>query len=152
VRIPAQEQALPVLREKLGGRLLDATVKSPVRIFLLVSAADIVEVSRVIFRDLEARLQTATATDAPDAFEILYHWAFDYIGCVVSVRVKLDKQKPEIDSIAPLCRGAEWIEREMWELMGIVFRGHPDLRHLLLMDDWPAGKFPLRRDFKGLNA
>jgi NADH:ubiquinone oxidoreductase subunit C len=43
---------------------------------------------------------------------------------------------------------AEWIEREMWELLGIRFRNHPDLRHLLLSDDWPEGKYPLRRDYR----
>ncbi len=37
----------------------------------------------------------------------------------------------------------------MWELLGIRFRNHPDLRHLLLGDDWPEGKYPLRRDYQG---
>ena len=53
-----------------------------------------------------------------------------------------------LDSIAPFCRAAEWIEREMWELLGIRFRNHPDLRHLLLDDDWPEGQYPLRRDYR----
>jgi NADH-quinone oxidoreductase subunit C len=45
-----------------------------------------------------------------------------------------------------MCPAAEWIEREMWELLGIKFLGHPDLRHLLLSDDWPEDNFPLRRN------
>ncbi len=59
-----------------------------------------------------------------------------------------DKKNPQIDSITPIIQGAEWIEREMWELLGINFVGHPNLVHLLLMDDWPEGKFPLRHDHK----
>ena len=50
--------------------------------------------------------------------------------------------------MAACTEAAEWIEREMWELLGISFRDHPDLRHLVLQDDWPEGKYPLRRDYR----
>ena len=89
-----------------------------------------------------------SGVDAPREMEILYHWALDRLGCLVTVRTRLDRDNPQIESITPLCPAAEWIEREMWELLGIRFRNHPDLRHLLLSDDWPDGKFPLRRDYQ----
>ena len=50
--------------------------------------------------------------------------------------------------MALLCPAAEWIEREMWELLGIDFKNHPDMRHLLLDDDWPEGNYPLRRSVR----
>jgi NADH-quinone oxidoreductase subunit C len=56
-----------------------------------------------------------------------------------------DKKNPRIDSITPLFPGADWIEREMWEMLGIEFTGHPDMKKLLLCDDWPQGNYPLRR-------
>jgi NADH-quinone oxidoreductase subunit C len=93
-------------------------------------------------------LQTASAVDGPRQIEILYHWALDSVGLIISVRTRIDRNQPEIASITDICPAAHWIEREMWELMGISFQGHPDLRHLLLTDDWPKGKFPLRRDFR----
>ena len=65
-----------------------------------------------------------------------------------SIRTRLDREAPEIESIAKICPAAEWIEREIWELLGIQFRNHPDLRHLLLDEDWPEGKYPLRRDYR----
>jgi NADH:ubiquinone oxidoreductase subunit C len=65
------------------------------------------------------------------------------------VRPLLPRDEPEIESIANLCTAAEWVEREMWELLGIRFRNHPDMRHLLLDEDWPAGSHPLRRDYDG---
>ena len=80
--------------------------------------------------------------------EILYHWALDGLGMIVTVRTRIDRDRPEIASITGICPAAEWIEREMWELLGISFPGHPDLRHLVLQDDWPEGKFPLRRDYR----
>ena len=66
----------------------------------------------------------------------------------MSLRTWLPRDEPEIESIANLCTAAEWIEREMWELLGIRFRDHPDMRHLLLADDWPEGRHPLRRDYE----
>jgi len=80
--------------------------------------------------------------------EILYHFLIEDINLLISLRVKIQKPKLEIDSLSPIFEGANWIEREMHEILGINFRGHPDLRRLLLPDDWPDGVYPLRRDYK----
>ena len=48
--------------------------------------------------------------------------------------------------ITPLIPGAEWIEREMHDILGITFRNHPNMRRLILSDDWPEGVYPLRKD------
>jgi Ni,Fe-hydrogenase III component G len=146
-----REEIVPEIRQKLGGKIVEVVEKSPRRVFIEVKSEDIPETTRVIFRDMGARLQIATAIDTPTAIEILYHWAFDSLDCVVNIKTKLDREKPEIESIASICKGAEWIEREMWELLGITFSNHPDMRHLLLLDNWPEGKFPLRRDYKGFD-
>ncbi len=142
-----REDLIARIRDKLGAKLAGWTDKSARRIYVAVRPEDIPEVSRVLFRELEARLSIATGADTPAGIEILYHWAFDACNLMFSVRTTLDHANPEIESLAPLCKGAEWIEREMWELLGIRFRNHPDLRHLLLADDWPEGKYPLRRDY-----
>ena len=80
--------------------------------------------------------------------EILYHFTIEDINLLISLRVKLSKSKLEIDSLAPSFEAANWIEREIHELFGINFKGHPDLRRLLLSDEWPEGVYPLRRDYK----
>ena len=80
--------------------------------------------------------------------EILYHFIIEDINLLISLRVKLDKSKLEIDSLAPVIEAVNWIEREMHDLLGINFKGHPDLRRLLLSDDWPEGVHPLRCDYK----
>ncbi|MBN1309198.1 MAG: NADH-quinone oxidoreductase subunit C [Chitinispirillaceae bacterium] len=145
--IAAREEILPALRAKLGNTIQEVFEKSPKRIYLQVKAEHIPQTSRILFKELEARFQIATGIDTPGAFEILYHWAFDLCNCVVTIKTKLDREKPEIESIATFCPAAEWIEREMWELLGITFKNHPDMRHLLLKDDWPEGRYPLRRDY-----
>ena len=146
-----REEIVPELGQKLGSKIVELVEKSPRRIFVEVQSGDVPETTRILFREMGARLQIATAIDTPTAIEILYHWAFDSLDCVVNIKTKLDREKPEIESVAAICKGAEWIEREMWELLGITFRNHPDMRHLLLKDDWPEGKCPLRRDYKGLD-
>jgi Ni,Fe-hydrogenase III component G len=143
-----REAALQAIRNALGPRITDLRQTSDRRAWVEISPEDVPEASRVLFRDLGARLQIATGADGPDTLEVLYHWAFDRLDLVVTVRARIAHAKPEIESIAPLCKGAEWIEREMWELLGIRFRNHPDLRHLLLSDDWPEGNYPLRRNGK----
>jgi Ni,Fe-hydrogenase III component G len=148
MNVSPRDAALHAVREALGDRVVTLVRPSDRRAWLEVRPEDVPEASRILFADLGARLQIATGSDLPDALEVLYHWAFDAAGLVVSVRARLPRENPVIGSIARVCKGAEWIEREMWELLGIRFENHPDLRHLLLADDWPDGNWPLRRDGK----
>jgi NADH:ubiquinone oxidoreductase subunit C len=89
-----------------------------------------------------------TAIDVRDHFEMLYHFTFDREDLIVSFRFHLDKANPEVDSLAPLFEGANWAERETYETVGIKFKNHPDLRRLLLPEEWPEGVYPLRQDYK----
>ena len=144
----SREHVLDRIKVALGDQLRNLNQPLEKRVYLEVDADVIPETARLMFVDLGARLQTASGVDAPRAIEILYHWAFDSLGLVVTVRTHVDRDQPEIASITPICPAAEWIEREMWELLGINFTDHPDLRHLVLIDDWPEGKYPLRRDYR----
>ena len=61
------------------------------------------------------------------------------------VRVTLDRGHPEVASVSDIWRTAEFHEREAYDLMGVVFTGHPDLRRILLSEDWVG--HPLRKDY-----
>lgn len=61
------------------------------------------------------------------------------------LKIKLSGSDPVMDSLVPVWPGANWLEREIFDLMGIQFTGHPDLRRILLPDDWEG--HPLRRDY-----
>jgi len=143
-----RDEAVNRIKSALGDRLLNVEQPSAKRVYLEVDSQVIPDTAQLLFNDLEARLQTASGVDAPREMEILYHWALDRLGMVVTVRTRIDREQPKIASITSICPAAEWIEREMWELLGITFHDHPDLRHLVLKDDWPEGKFPLRRDYR----
>lgn len=143
-----RDEAVARVKSALGDRLLDLRQPSDKRVYIEVASEVISDTARLLFNDLEARLQTATGVDASGEIEILYHWALDRVGLIVNVRTRIDRDRPKIASLTAICPAAEWIERELWELLGISFEGHPDLRHLLLKDDWPEGKYPLRRDYR----
>ena len=132
----------------LGDSLLSLEQKSGKRVYMNIPPEAVRKASRLMFETLAARFQIATGVDTRDGIEVMYHWALDGDDLVVTLRTLVDHEKPELDSIALFCVAAEWIEREMWELLGIHFRDHPDMRHLLLADDWPEGKYPLRHDYQ----
>jgi Ni,Fe-hydrogenase III component G len=122
--------------------------RSPGKVYIDIQPKALRKISEYVFREGKARFNTATGVDNRYHMELLYHFTFEVEKLIVSFRIKLDKASPEIDSLAPLFEGADWVEREMHELLGINFRGHPDLRRLLLPEDWPDGVYPLRRDYK----
>ena len=100
-----------------------------------------------MFEDLQARFIIASGVDTPrGVIEVLYHFDFYQLPVVLSVRVALKKPKPAVESLAGVIKGTEWIEREINELLGVTFQNHPDMRHLILPEDWPKGNYPLRRD------
>ena len=78
-------------------------------------------------------------------FELQYHLVSIPKKNKLRLRVKLSGDDPVVDSLVPVWPGANWLEREIFDLMGIRFTGHPDLRRILLPDDWEG--HPLRKDF-----
>ena len=140
------EEIISKLKDKFSKNVIRRIdEKSPKRIYVHIEAAYIVAVVNYLFHELGGRFAIATGTDTPEGIQIFYHFAFDKKGIVVSICVLLDRAKPEIETTCIGIKATEWIEREIHELLGVNFRNHPDLRHLLLCDDWPEGDYPLRR-------
>ncbi|MFH0877333.1 MAG: NADH-quinone oxidoreductase subunit C [Candidatus Omnitrophota bacterium] len=143
-----REKILDDLQQRFKESILGVFDKSPKRVYIDIKPESIVAMATYIFKDLGARFNIASGVDVRHHMEILYHFTLEDINLLISLRVKLEKTKLEIDSLAPVFEGANWIEREIHEILGINFKGHPDLRKLLLPDDWPQGVYPLRRDYK----
>lgn len=77
-------------------------------------------------------------------FEVVYTLSQAETGVNLSLKTKVDDGE-EVPSITGIFQGANWHEREVWDLMGIKFSGHPDLRRILMWEGYPY--FPLRKDF-----
>jgi len=82
---------------------------------------------------------------AEPRFELSYHLVSIPKREKVRLRVRLGGNDAVVDSLVPVWPGANWLEREIFDLFGIRFTGHPDLRRILLPDDWEG--YPLRRDY-----
>ncbi|MED1114733.1 NADH-quinone oxidoreductase subunit C, partial [Bacillus paramycoides] len=86
------------------------------------------------------------ATDFVTHMEVYVH-LFSYgKKQSVAVKVKLDREAPQVESVTPLWKGADWPEREAYDLLGIIFKGHPNLSRILMPDDWVG--YPLRKDYE----
>ena len=78
-------------------------------------------------------------------FQLSYHILSHMLLDRIRLRVMLDEADPSVDSITPVWAGANFFEREVFDLFGIHFAGHPDLRRIMMPDDWKG--HPLRKDY-----
>ena len=140
-----QENVLDKLIEELGPKLKKVFRKSERRVYLDIETKDLLDVAKYILDIDGVRYAIATGIDTPAGFEVLHHFDFDEHNMIVSVRVLADRDNPILPSVATITKAAEWIEREMHDMLGINFEDHPDMRRLLLSEDWPDDVFPLRR-------
>ncbi|MDA2394548.1 NADH-quinone oxidoreductase subunit C [Bacillus cereus] len=86
------------------------------------------------------------ATDFVTHMEVYVH-LFSYSKKQsVAVKVKLDRETPQVESVTALWKGADWPEREAYDLLGIIFKGHPNLTRILMPEDWVG--YPLRKDYE----
>ncbi len=143
-----QEEVLKDLKERFKDDIVEVFYKYSKRAYIEIKPESIIKVATYIFKDLGARFNIASGVDFRYHIEILYHFTLEDINFLISIRVKLQKPNLEIDSLAPVFEGANWIEREINELLGIKFKGHPDMRRLLLAKEWPEGVYPLRKDYE----
>jgi NADH-quinone oxidoreductase subunit C len=78
-------------------------------------------------------------------FEVVYHLYSMKHRHAVRLKAEVPDGDPSIDSVMPVWTGANWHERECYDMFGIIFNGHPDLRRILLPEDWEG--YPLRKDY-----
>jgi membrane-bound hydrogenase subunit beta len=91
-------------------------------------------------------LSTISGVDLGATFEIIYH--FSTPEADLNVRTEIPRDRPHVDSISPVIPGAILYERELQDMFGMTVDHIPDPRPLVLPDDWPAGNYPLRKDWK----
>lgn len=92
-------------------------------------------------------LSDLTAVDLPkeDAVRVVYHLYSYEARQQIVLKVALDREAPRVATVEDVWKVANWFEREVFDLFGVVFEGHSDLRRILLPEDWVG--YPLRKDF-----
>jgi NADH-quinone oxidoreductase subunit C len=117
--------------------------------FVLIRPESVLEVMRFLRGDPQLDfdfLSLITGVDYPDHLTVVYH-LFSYTQKhKFVVKVELAKATPRVDSVESIWSTANWHERETFDLLGVEFVGHPNLRRILLPEDWDG--HPLRKDYQ----
>ena len=136
------EDVFSILKDKFTGISLEAQTQC-----IIVESGELKKVCLFLKEDLGFEyLANLAAIDYKDKFAIVYVLYSFKSKNKLSLKVFLDASKPSIESIADIFRAADWHEREAYDLMGINFAAHPDLRRILWPDDWQG--HPLRKDYQ----
>jgi NADH-quinone oxidoreductase subunit C len=141
---------LATLQERFGKDVTETTFRDNRR--FVVSETRLYGVLEFLKRDRGFdMLVEMTAVDyleyegATDRFGVVYVLVNTATGERVMVKTHVNPPDPELPSAYALWKSADWLEREVYDMFGIVFRGHPDLRRILMPEEFTA--FPLRKDY-----
>jgi NADH-quinone oxidoreductase subunit C len=141
------------IHQKLMGAFGDAVgalFEPKVDAFCVVKADRLVEIARFLKATPGLELDhcnVVTGVDYPkrNVIEVVYHlFSYRHRHGIV-VKVEADRANPVVPSVEGVWKAANWLERECYDLLGVTFTGHPDLRRILLPDDWQG--WPLRKDY-----
>ena len=150
--VETEKQLLNELKGKFGDKVLDSSyVKRTRRIFVDVkSESDAYrEIIKYMRDNWDAiHITTITGMDTGKEFILMYHIFAKKYKVMFTIRFTVPRDNPVVKSITDILPGASLYEREVYDMFGIKFEGHPNLKRLLLPEDWPEGVYPLRKDFK----
>jgi NADH:ubiquinone oxidoreductase subunit C len=145
------EQLVSQLAENFGEKVEKLELHPP-QAAVLVDKSILVELVKYIKEDENLKIDYLSSLSAvdylEDGMEMVYHFCSIELRHNLTIKVKLNREKPVVPTIMEIHPGADWYEREAWELFGIDIEGHPNLKTLLLPEDWDDG-WPMRRDWEG---
>jgi membrane-bound hydrogenase subunit beta len=136
------------LQRLLKDNILNVNTPRKRRIFVSIKREALKDAVRYLVNDLEFRhLSTITGSDLGDQIELIYHLAYKD-AVELSLRLTMPENNPSVPTITDIIPGAVLYEREVHEMLGVMFEGHPDLSPLLLPEGWPDDVYPLRKEEK----
>ncbi len=141
-----ENEIVEMLKEFLKENFVKANIPNRRRIFVHIKKDALKDTVKYLVKDLQFKhLSTITGVDLGKKIEVIYHLA--YKGSIeLSLRLTVSKKNPSVSTITHLIPGAVLYEREVHELLGVNFEGHPDLSPLILPEEWPEGVYPLRKE------
>ncbi len=139
------------LAQGFGGALHDVRVQEPDTIIARCAPVDLRVTAGRLKDHAEIGYETlnwVAGVDRRTSFESIYHLYSWKTNTWLELHVDLPRDEPVVDSVTDVWPAADWHERESWDMVGIVYTGHPDLRRILLKDDFVG--HPLRKDYVDL--
>jgi NADH-quinone oxidoreductase subunit C len=141
------------LRERFGDAITDVVLTPQNEITVTADRAIIRPLGEYLKGDPDFQFDTLAYMTCVDwlamgrtpRFSSVYHLWSNTRHHRMRVSCPVPEEDPSIDSVSDLWRSADWMEREAFDMFGVIFRNHPDLRRILMPDDWEG--HPLRKDF-----
>jgi len=135
------------MKHLIGKNVLESEVPRPRRIFILVNEKAFGKAIRYLTKKMGfTHVSTITGVDVGKEIEVIYH--LNRGGKIeLSLKVRVTKDKPVLPTITDLIPGATLYEREVHDLLGVSFEGHPDLSPVILPEGWPPDVYPLRKEW-----
>jgi NADH-quinone oxidoreductase subunit C len=143
---------IEIIKQHAPDALVAAVAEGP-HPYVQVKAERITAVADFLRTDGRLRfdlLRCISAVDWParNNIEVSYDLLSTMLGHAFAFKVMLDRANPQVETLSGVWPAAEWHEREAYDLMGVTFTGHPDLRRILMPEDWTG--HPLRKDYQDL--
>jgi len=140
------EEIVQKINAEIKDKVQEVVITAPLRINVKVDRKQLLFVLQYLKDQFGfTHMATISGNDLGENFEMVYHMASNL--ATVNVRILTPRSDPKIPSTCSVIPGAVLYERELQDMFGIVVENIPDPRPLLLADDWPAGEYPLRKDW-----
>ena len=160
------EEIFNQLKEKFSSSFIELKTDKPVESFIIVNPLEVDKICSFLKdeKDLQfdsimnlSGVDNANGTKEKDengletikggTLSVYYHIESTNLKHKLTLKTSADREKPEVVSVTEVWKGADWHEREAYDMYGIIFLNHPDLRRILMPYDWEFG-YPLRKDYK----
>jgi len=160
------EEIFKILKKKFPDSVTELDTDKPVEPFIVINPLEIDKVCTFLVDNVEFNFDSLMNLSGVDdangekekdekgietmkggTLSVWYHLESIELKHKITLKVSTEREKPEVASVAEIWRSADWHEREAFDLYGINFLNHPDLRRILMPYDWEAG-YPLRKDYK----
>jgi len=160
------EEIFNLLKEKFGDSTIELKSDKPVEPFIIVNPLEVDKICSFLKDEKEllfdsimnlSGVDDSNGTKEKDdkgletikggTLSVYYHLESTKLKHKITLKTSTDREKPEVVTVTEIWKGADWHEREAYDMYGIIFLNHPDLRRILMPYDWEFG-YPLRKDYK----
>jgi NADH-quinone oxidoreductase subunit C len=160
------EEIFNLLKEKFGSSIIELKADKPVEPYIIVNPLEVDKISLYLREENDllfdslmnlSGVDDANGTKEKDdkglerikggTLSVYYHIESTKLKHKLTLKTSTDREKPEVVTVTEVWKGADWHEREAYDMYGIIFLNHPDLRRILMPYDWVFG-YPLRKDYK----
>jgi len=160
------EEIYNILQTKFGNKILGFDSELPADSYIIVDPMAIKDICLYLRNDENLKFDTLMCLSGVDdangekskdeedmdvitggTLSVYYNLDSIELGHKVNLKVSTPREDPKVESVESVWKCADWHEREVFDMFGTVFLNHPDLRRILMPEDWEAG-YPLRKDYK----